>query len=78
LIAINYTLLCHLDYALGDQLPNNKLRFSVRVNSAYRFVISFAHCRCRVGVKRIPATPESFIFWLACVGQTALPILFVC
>ena len=22
--------------------------------------------------------PESFIFWLACVGQTALPILFVC
>jgi hypothetical protein len=22
--------------------------------------------------------PESFIFWRACVGQTALPILFVC
>src|SRR5262252_6387633 len=56
LIAINYTFLCNLDYALGDQLPNNKLRFSVRVNGAYRLVISFAHCQCRVGTKDLAAT----------------------
>ena len=56
LIAINYTFLRYPDYALGDQLPNNKLRFSVRVNGAYRLVISFAHCQCRVGTKDLAAT----------------------
>jgi len=56
LIAINYTFLCHPDYALGDQLPNKKLRFSVRVNSAYRLLIGFAHCRCHVGSKDAATT----------------------
>jgi len=56
LIAINYTFLRYPDYALGDQLPNNKLRFSVRVNGAYRLIVSCAHCPCRVRVKGFVAT----------------------